>query len=175
MVKEEPEVMGRFGAVFGVRGFIRVISYTEIPESLFAYKPWFYRKPGGPWEGAEITDHKPHADGFVARVKGFDARETVRELTGCEIGILPSSLPRLAEGEYRWIDLIGLGVETLGGCRLGVVGSMMETGANDVLVVKAPENDPYDKKERLIPYITGVVKTVDLDRKVILVDWEPDF
>lgn len=175
MDKEVPEVMGRFGAVFGIKGYIKVFSYTEDPESLFSYKPWFYRKPGGQWQSLEILDVKPHADSYIVKIKGFEVREVVQGFTGSDIGILPSSLPKLPEGVYRWIELIGLKAVTLDGYDLGVVSNMMETGANDVLVVKARSDDEYEIKERLIPYLPHVVKNVNLDDKVILVDWEPDF
>lgn len=176
MEKEIPEVMGRFGSVFGIKGYIKVYSFTEDPESLFTYSPWFFRKPGGQWQNVEITDFKPHADGHIVKIKGFDVREKVQAFTGSEIGILPSSLPKLPEGVYRWIELIGLRVVNLEGYDLGTVSSMMETGANDVLVVKAKKDDLYEIKERLIPYLQNqVIKSVDLDNKVIQVDWEADF
>ena len=98
MEKEIPEVMGRFGSVFGIKGYIKVYSFTEDPESLFTYSPWFFRKPGGQWQNVEITDFKPHADGHIVKIKGFDVREKVQAFTGSEIGILPSSLPKLPEG-----------------------------------------------------------------------------
>ncbi len=175
MGNDKPEVMGKFGAVFGIRGWLRVYSYTEDPESLFEYSPWFCRFPGSGWREISIAEYKRHADGFIARIDNINVREEAQNYTGMEIGILGSSLPPLPEGVYRWRDLIGLKVVNLDGYPMGTVKSLLETGANDVLVVKAEIDDKYEIRERLIPYTDSAVKEVDLDSKVIRVDWESDF
>lgn len=173
--KEIPEVMGRFGAVFGIKGWLKVFSFTEDPENLFTYTPWFFRYQDGEWQNIEIESYKRHADGFIAKIKGIDIREEAQSYTGAEIGILGSSLPSMPQGTYRWRDLIGMKVVTVDGYNLGVVKSMMETGSNDVLVVKAEKDDKYEIKERLLPYIDDVIVSVSLSDKVIQVSWDPDF
>ena len=175
MEVEKPEVMGKFGAVYAIRGWLKVYSYTGDPESLFTYTPWFCRAPGSDWREISIAEYKRHGDGFIAKIAGIDVREEAQLYTGMEIGIRGSSLPDLPEGEYRWRDLIGLRVVNLQGYSMGKVKSLMETGANDVLVVKADIDDQYEIRERLLPYIDNVIREVNLAEKVIRVDWEPDF
>jgi 16S rRNA processing protein RimM len=90
-------------------------------------------------------------------------------LTGCEIGITRDELPAAETGEYYWHDLQGLSVVTLAGESLGTVDHLIETGANDVLVVEG-------ERERLIPFVMGqVVVHVDLDKGEIQVDWDKEF
>ncbi len=173
--KEEPEVMGRFGVVYGIKGWLKVISFTQDPESLFSYTPWFFRHKGQPWQPIAFEGYRRHGDGFIAKIKNIDVREEAQSLTNAEIGILGSSLPKLAEGEYRWRDLIGLAVVNRDNYEFGQVSSMMETGSNDVMVVKAKPNDEYGQKERLIPFLPHVVDSVDLENQTIHVDWDPDF
>ena len=106
----------------------------------------------------------------------MDLREEAQALTGVDIAIMPGALPSLPEGEYYWRDLMGCQVANLKGYQMGEVTEMMETGSNDVLVVKAKVNDAYGMKERLIPFIEGqVVKKIDLAARTIEVDWDPDF
>jgi len=174
-LKETPEVMGKFGAVFGIKGWLKVFSFTENPENLFTYKPWFYRHQGGEWRHIEIEDFKRHSDAYIVKIKNIDVREVAQGYTGAEIGILGSSLPELPEGVFRWRDLIGLSVINQDGYDMGKVKNLMETGSNDVLVVKAKINDAYNMKERLIPYIPSVVMDVNLEEKVMRVEWDADF
>ncbi len=175
-MKEQPEVMGRFGAVYGIKGWLKVFSETENPENLFTYSPWFYRHKGEEWQEIKVENYRRHSDGFIAKIDGINVREEAQAFTGAEIGILGSSLPPLPENVFRWRDLIGLKVVNLQDFCLGHVTSLMDIGSNDVLVVKPELNDAYEMKERLIPYVSEqyIIK-VDLENKVILVDWEPDF
>ena len=173
--KEVPEVMGRFGAVYGIKGWLKVFSETEDPENLFTYAPWFYRHKGQEWREIKIESYRRHADGFIAKIENVNVREIAQGFTGAEIGILGSSLPSLPEGVYRWRDLIGLKVVNKQDYCLGTVSSLMDIGSNDVLVVKPELNDAYEMKERLIPYVENHILEVNLENKVILVDWDPDF
>ncbi|MGN1394703.1 MAG: ribosome maturation factor RimM [Succinivibrionaceae bacterium] len=173
--REVPEVMGRFGAVFGIKGWLKVFSYTEDPKNIFSYKPWFMKRQGQDWQSVEFEAFKPHTDCFIAKIKGIDVREEAQALTGADIGVLPSSLPKLPQGSFRWIELMGMKVVTVDGYDLGMVKELMETGANQVLVVKANIDDKYEIKERLIPYIEHVIVNVDPSSRVIQVSWDPDF
>ncbi|MCW9083077.1 MAG: ribosome maturation factor RimM, partial [Colwellia sp.] len=110
------------------------------------------------------------------KVGNIDDRDEAQALVGSEILTSENSLPDLPQGEYYWRDLIGMNVVTTQGYDLGVVSDMMETGANDVLVVKANLNDGFSKKERLIPYLfEEVVESVSIENKQICVDWDPGF
>jgi 16S rRNA processing protein RimM len=103
------------------------------------------------------------------QLKDCDDRDDAAALTGTDIGIYRSQLPPADTDEYYWSDLIGLQVITRGDRLLGVVDQLFETGANDVMVVKG-------EQEHLVPFITGqVVESVDLDKRVIRVDWDPDY
>lgn len=166
-------VMGRIGAVWGIKGWVKVFSFAEPPENLLEYSH-FYIKEAGVLKQIELDQLKPHGKGFVGHIKGCDVREEAGRFTGCELLIPKSELPGLEEG-YYWHELEGLRVETVSGEVLGTVHHMMETGANDVLVVRGDEHS-VDREERLVPWIPGqVITEVDLDQKVISVDWDKDY
>lgn len=170
----EPIVMGKFGAVHGIKGWLKVHSYTDNAESIFEYKP-LLMKSKGQFQEVEIADWKCHSNGFVAKIVGFDVREEAQALVGLELFVDPNKLPEL-EDDFYWRDLVGCQVKTDKGYDLGVVTDMMETGSNDVLVVKASSKDAFGQKERLIPFIEQqVISNIDLASKLITVNWEPDF
>lgn len=172
--KATPIEMGKFGAVYGIKGWLKVHSYTDDAESIFEYKPLLI-KSNGQFQEVTISDWKRHNKGFVAKVAGFDVREDAQALVGAALYIDSNLLPALQE-DFYWRDLVGCQVETDKGYHLGVVTEMMETGSNDVLVVKANSNDAFGQKERLIPFIEEqVISNVDITGKLITVNWEPDF
>lgn len=97
-------------------------------------------------------------------------------LTNCEIAILPEQMDALPEDEFYWRDLIGCEVVNTTGYNMGIVDQIVETGSNDVLLVKANAKDSFGKVERMIPFVPEqFIKTVDVQGKQILVDWDPDF
>ena len=172
--KAKPIEMGKFGAVYGIKGWLKVHSYTDDAESIFEYKPLLMESKGQ-FQEVIITDWKRHSNGFVAKVAGFDVREEAQALVGAALFVDSSHLPVL-EDDFYWRDLVGCQVKTDKGYHLGVVSEMMETGSNDVLVVKANSNDAFGQKERLIPFIEErVISNVDITSKLITVNWEPDF
>ena len=172
--KAEPIEIGKFGAVYGIKGWLKVHSYTDDPESVFEYKP-LLMKSNGMLQEVNITEWKRHNKGFVAKIAGYDVREEVQALVGLELLVEPSNFPDLEES-YYWRDLVGCQVNTDKGYHLGVVTELMETGSNDVLVVKANPNDAFGQKERLIPFIEEqVISNVDITSKLITVNWEPNF
>lgn len=167
-------VMGKITSVYGVKGWVKVLSYTRPRENLCTYDAWFLQQ-GNRSSKVEVSECKPHSNGLIAKLVGYDDREKARELSGVMIAVQISDLPELEDGEYYWHQLEGLSVSTESGEFLGRVSRMMETGSNDVMVVKASQGS-IDGRERLIPYLdTQVVKHVDLDSRSILVDWDPDF
>ena len=166
--------MGKFGAVYGIKGWIKVHSYTDDAQSIFEYKPLLMESKGQ-FQEVKIADWKRHGNGFVAKVAGFDVREEAQALVGTTLFVDASHLPVL-EDDFYWRDLVGCQVKTDKGYDLGVVTEIMETGSNDVLVVKANSNDAFGQKERLIPFIDKqVISNIDLTGKLITVNWEPDF
>ncbi len=174
-VPEKPIVLGKIGAAYGIRGWLKVFSSTENTESIFDYQPWFI-KPAGKWQPVELESWKRHNQDIIIKVKGVDDRDAAALLTHCEIIVDSDRLPVLEEGDYYWKDLIGCQVISTKGYELGKVTDMMETGSNDVLVVRANLKDAFGIKERLIPFLEGqVIRKVDPATRSIEVDWDPGF
>ena len=175
MNKEDQIILGKVGAVYGIKGWLKIHSFTDEPDAILDYFPWSL-KLGNKTQTVEITDWRKHNKGLIVKVGNIDDRDQAQALVGSEILTNESSLPDLPQGEFYWRDLIGMNVVTTKGYDLGVVSDMMETGANDVLVVKANLNDGFSKKERLIPYLfEEVVESVSIENKQICVDWDPGF
>ena len=168
MSAEQQVVVGHVSGVFGVRGWLRVRSYTEPPEQLLRYSPW-QLELAGERRALVVEQGRRHAGGLVAKLAGVADRDAACALAGAQISIARSQLPALADGEFYWVDLIGLEVVGRDGKRLGRVTGLMATGANDVLRVAG-------ERERLIPFVLDeVVLAVDLTAGRIEVDWDPDF
>lgn len=161
-------IVGKITSSFGIRGWVKVHSFTEPLTNILDYTPW-YLKQGDQWLVYQVQEGRIHGKGLVAHLKGIDDRNQADLLRGQEIAIHREQLPEPETGEYYWIDLVGCQVQNLEGEDLGAVAEMMETGANDVLVVRG-------ERERLIPYVMDeIVKDVDLQQKLIRVDWPADF
>lgn len=170
-----PLILGKMGSAYGIRGWLKVFSSTEDAESIFDYQPWFIQR-AGQWRLIELEGWKRHNQDMIIKVKGIDDRDTAGLLTNCEIVVDSGQLPELGGGDYYWKDLIGCRVVTSQGYEMGTVTELMETGSNDVLVVKANLKDAFGMKERLIPFLDGqVIKNVDLATGSIEVDWDPGF
>lgn len=171
---EDVVVLGRFTSTYGVQGWIKVYSFTEPMENILSYSPWLVRK-NGTWQPIKRVGGKKHGKGLIAKLDGFDSPETVRVFGEAEIAAPKTQLPQLAPGEFYWSQLENLLVYTESGVLLGRVDHLMETGANDVLVVKGTE-ESIDREERLIPWLPDqVVKEIDLDSGLMRVDWDPEF
>lgn len=154
--------LGRITGVHGVRGWVRVQSFTRPSDNIFSYGPWLIR-------GVELPrlDHRASGRGFVVQLKGIEDREIAEELVGEEIQIERSSLPEPEDGEYYWADLLGMQVVTVDETVLGHIDRLLETGAQDVMVVKA------GSRERMLPFVQGpIVKKVDIPARRIEVDWQ---
>ena len=161
-------VVGRVIGVFGVRGFLKVFSYTEPRENILGYRPWLVGRDGD-WLEMDLEDGALQGKRLIARLAGVEDPESAAGLVGADIAVSRSVLPETGDEEYYWADLIGLAVVTVDGTPLGAVHRLLETGANDVLVVRG-------ERERLIPYLRpAVVREIDLDAGTIRVDWNPDF
>jgi 16S rRNA processing protein RimM len=124
----------------------------------------------------QVASWKRHSNGLIAKLDGISDRDIAQRYVNAEIAVTAQTLPSLEDGDYYWKDLMGLAVVNEAGYHLGEVSDMMETGSNDVIVVKANRTDAFGKKERLLPFLTDtVVKSVNLAEKRIIVDWDPAF
>ena len=160
-------MLGRIVGLFGVKGWIKVFSYTDPREAVLDYDRWFLKR-GDAWQTIKVVEGKRHGKSVIARLKGFDDRDAATELIGQDIAIERDDMPNPEDGSYYWSDLEGLKVVHRDGTELGRVAYLLETGANDVLVT---EGD----KERLIPFVAEkVILDVDIAAGVITVDWEWD-
>jgi 16S rRNA processing protein RimM len=168
-------VLGKVGSVYGIKGWVKIHSFTQDPQAIFDYQPWILYQ-GKKEQTVEISEWRRHNNGLIAKFAGIDDRDSAQLVVSYEIKVDSEVLPELPEGEFYWRDLIGMRVMTIQGYDLGVVEDIMETGSNDVLVVKANPNDGFGKKDRLIPYLEEqVIKEVDSALKQINVDWDPGF
>jgi 16S rRNA processing protein RimM len=163
-------IVGRFGSPYGIKGWIKVISFTDPTEKILDYSPWQINQEGK-WQLINIVTGKLHGKNIIVSIADCTNPEQVRVYTNCEIAVERSQLPEPAEDEYYWVDLLGLTVINTQQEILGKVERLFETGANDVLVV----TDAKTGKQRLIPYIKHVIIEVNLAAKRIIVNWESVF
>lgn len=163
----QPLVLGRVVGLYGVRGWVKVYSYTEPREGILDYPGWLLRSEDC-WQPVEVAEGKRHGNSIVVRFEGMEDRDSAASLVGRDIGVGRGNLPEPGEGRYYWADLEGMQIVREDGTELGRVAYVMATGANDVLVTDG-------RPERLIPFVRGdVVIDVDTGRGVITVDWEWD-
>lgn len=161
-------ILGRVSGVFGVKGWLKVQSYTEPRDNIVGFGAWTLRMNGVD-HAFEVEDGHSHAGSVVAKLHGVDDREQAREWIGADIAVARERLPAIAQGELYWTDLEGLEVRTTTGIVLGKVDHLLATGGNDVLVLDSVP-------QRLIPFVVGaVVKEVNLESGHIVVDWSPDY
>jgi 16S rRNA processing protein RimM len=165
-------VIGKIGAPYGVKGWVKITSYTETLEGIFDYQPWLL----GNGQEYQIEHWRTHNKGVVAKLIGVESRDDADSIKNLDISIKAEQLPQLADDEFYWRDLVGMQVVTESGYDLGVVKELFETGANDVMLVKANPNDAFGQKERMLPYLYDqVIKEVDKQANLIRVDWDPGF
>ncbi len=168
-------VVGKLGATYGIKGWLKVFSFTEQAESIFAYTPWLI-KVKGEWQPIQVETWKKHGQGLVAKLDCCDLREEAQMYTNAEVAVPADQLPALSDEEFYWRELFGMSVVTTEGYDLGKVTDILETGSNDVLVVKANLKDAFGQKERLIPFLDEqVIKLIDRAAQRIEVDWDPEF
>lgn len=166
--------MGRIGRPYGIKGWVKLISYTDPQDNILDFRH-LYGRIAGSWKEIEMDEAKPHGKGLIAHFAGYDDPDVVRELTGVELAVSVDDLPQLDPEDFYWYELTGMRVVTTAGQTLGLVSKLLETGANDVLVV-LPTTESIDDRERLIPYLPGqVVVEVSREQRIISVDWEPDY
>lgn len=169
----KPVVLGHVHGLFGVQGQIKIYSYTRPIEAILEYTCWWLGQ-GDQWQHYQLLNGRFQGKTLVAQLatghgQPLADRDRAAALLGLNIAVERSDMPDPPPGQHYWVDLVGLHVQTTQGVTLGQVSSMMETGANDVLVV-------IGDRERLIPFVMDeFVEAIDWSRQTMIVDWDPDF
>ena len=162
-------VIGKINGAFGVCGQVKIFSYTHPKEKILSYAPWWLETDTNGWVACRLTNGRQHNKAIIAQLDHCTSRDQALALVGKQLAIDLAQLPETDHGEFYWLDLIGLCVVNTQGLVLGKVDRLLETGANDVLVVNG-------EKERLIPYIWDqVIRDVNIKKNQITVDWDKDF
>jgi 16S rRNA processing protein RimM len=173
---EKYAVVARITGAHGIKGWVKVHSYTQPTENVFDYKPWQIELDGCK-QAFEADSFRSQGKGIVAHLCGVDDRNQAEALSGLDVCVLREQFDVLEDDEHYWYELQGLKVYSLVEevrVLLGEVSGFLETGANDVLMVKGCSHS-IDQKERLIPYVDQFLLKVDTDEGEILVDWDPEF
>jgi 16S rRNA processing protein RimM len=172
---------------WGVKGWFHVQSYASDAQAVFAAKRWFLLPPEGKLRPKDapalpgvlqILQAKVHGDGIVASAQGVADRVDAEALRGARVFVSRSSFPKAADGEYYWIDLLGLTVVNRSGELLGTVTDLIDTGAHSVLRLSFPDADDKGQPvegERLIPFVGAYIDSVQLEHKRIVADWGLDY
>ncbi len=179
--------LGRFLDAWGVKGWVHIQPHSADTRALFESQDWYLLPPEarfgrgfsaftGPVR-VRVAEIKVHADGIVARLDGMSDRNGAESLKGARIHVPRSAFPPAEEGEYYWVDLIGLEVVNREGVHLGVVRDLLPTGPTSVLVMEYTETVDCAEKtaERMIPFVAAYIDDVDLKARRITADWGVDY
>ena len=180
--------VGRILDAWGVKGWLKILPHSTDPEALFSAKSWFLQAPDAKFRPGfnaftgtvtiAVDEAKTHSDSVVVKIDGVNDRNDAEALRGCRIFLPRSAFPAASKDEYYWVDLIGLNVVNREGVALGCVRDLMATGPNSVLCVEyhaAQEDGSSQLAERMIPFVSAYVDSVDISGKLITVDWQPDY
>lgn len=168
MSKPQPIQVGFISGVFGIKGWLKIASYTEPKDNILTYKPWLLKKDGEE-KTINAVGGQLQGKGLIVRIEGVNDRDQAQQFMGWDVYINHDQLPALEQGEFYWADLVGLKVINTDGVDFGVVASLLETGANDILIVAG-------ERERAIPFLQEqTIKSIDLAAGKIIVDWDADF
>jgi len=173
-------VAGKLVSAYGIKGWVKIHSYTDPVENIFRFNPWYLINTEGSQKvtAVEIDDYRAHGKGLVAHIKNVNDRDAAALMCQQLVTVDMGDFPKLPAGEYYWRELIGLDVfsqfEGSDPVLLGKITSMMETGANDVMVV-SPCDGSIDKRERLLPFVDMYIIEVVIPEGRMLVSWDPEF
>lgn len=163
--------MGRVAAPHGVRGWVKVVPWSQDPAALIGHDVWWVKKPAADgWREIRVVRARMHGAALVAELTGVATREEAAALRGSEVAVPRAALETPATNEYYWSDLEGMDVVNRSGVRLGCVIGLTESGAHPLLRVAGA-----DGLERLIPFVAAHVDRVDAPARRIDVDWEADY
>lgn len=171
--------VGRIADAWGIKGWFKVLPHSASPEALFSCRRWYLQPADrGPksFVGTvllRVREAKEHSDTVVASAQEIDDRSAAEALKGARVFVPRSSFPTPKDDEYYWVDLIGLAVVNREGMALGSVKELLSTGPQTVLLIEYLQDG--EPAERMIPFVSAYVDTVDLAGKRIMVDWQPDY
>jgi 16S rRNA processing protein RimM len=160
--------VGRLGAPHGVRGWLRVQSFTDPPQRLFEWQSWRLRSERGTEREVKVLEARRQGDGWIARFEGIDERDSASRLTGQKVLIDRELLPPTGEREHYREDLVGYEARNLAGAVLGKVDYFIDTPGNAVMVIKGV-------KEHWVPVTPQHLQRVDKGARILIVDWPEDF
>jgi len=161
-------VIGRIGSTYGIKGWLKVQSFTAPETNIFDYQPWLYQKRGQ-WVVLECDTFEAKPERLLIHIKGYDNPEMAKQLTGLEIATTRDQLPKLPKGEYYWHDLIGLEVVTTKQVSLGKVKNILSNAAHPLLEIQG-------EKQHLLPLLFDkFIVEVNLSERKIIADWDPEF
>ena len=161
--------VGRLHGAFGVRGEVKLESFTDPLHAIARYQPWTLRDARGHERSCEGVKVREGVKGLIASMPGIADRDAADALRGVEVLVPRSAMPPPADGEYYWVDLEGLRVVNEEGVDFGRVSHLFSTGANDVLVAQGD-------RERMIPFVQpDYIRSVDFEAGLVTVDWDSDF
>ena len=178
--------VGHITGPYGVQGWVRIHPYSAQADALLHAKTWWLGKSEDRSQlpsvirDVEKLEAKRHGEDVVARLIGVIGRDAALALKGTVVQVRRSHFPVLPDGEFYWLDLIGLAVENCQGESLGYVADLIDNGAHPILRVTSttvsqdPEH-PALAREYLIPFVARFVPTVDQKSKKIIVDWGLDY
>jgi len=155
--------MGRVAGSYGVRGWMKVVPGGGVRETLAGMKEWWIGE-----RAYRVAEAKVHSATVVAKLDGIESREQALALKGLEVLVRRAALPEAEEGHYYLADLIGLEVRGVGGERIGSVKRFFTNRAQDVMEVAG-------ERTHLIPWVSAIVKQVDLEGRSIVVEWSAEW
>ena len=164
---EKKLLVGKINGFFGVHGWVKIFSYTAPRKNILEYQPWYFIDDGA-YKPIEMTTGREQSKTIVAHVKGIDSKDQAVQLIGKSLYIDKDQLPQLDDNEHYWHELVGFRVINKDGIDLGVADYLVDTGSNNVLVIKG-------NKEHWIPYIEPYLVSIDKQNRVINVDWDENF
>lgn len=160
--------MGYIKGVFGIKGWLKIAADTEYPDSLLDYPEWLLSK-NGKTLNVVLEAGKLVGDELQVKFEGIDDRDQAFALRGYTVEIPRDEFSPAGEDEYYWTDLVGMTVVNKDDIVLGKVTNLMETGANDVLMINGEHG------QILIPFVSNYIETVDTESKTITADWGLDY
>jgi 16S rRNA processing protein RimM len=175
--------VGRVLGAWGVKGGIKVLPFAADAQALFSTKRWFLAPAEPPRPGGlahpvllRIVTAREQGDGIVATAADLDDRDLAEMLKGARVFVPRTSFPTPGEGEFYWVDLIGMAVSNREGQALGSVVGLIETGPHCVLRVQPVAADGAPAPDEiLIPFVDAYVDAVEQAERRIRVDWQADY